>query len=56
MSDHSVAFVPLGSGYHQSTDIFARGRPVDTGIACGSLGLLRPIDECGQPGAVFTTN
>ncbi|MCU1264552.1 MAG: hypothetical protein JWM21_870 [Acidobacteria bacterium] len=37
MSDHSLAFVPLGSGYHQSTDLFARGRPVDTGLLAEAL-------------------
>jgi hypothetical protein len=37
MSDHSLAFVPLGAGYHQSTDIFARGRPVDTGLLAEAL-------------------
>lgn len=37
MSDHSLAFVPLGSGYLQSTDIFARGRPIDTGLLAEAL-------------------
>src|ERR1051326_5921947 len=37
MSDHSVAFVPLGSGYHQSMDVFARGRAIDTGLLAESL-------------------
>lgn len=37
MSDHSLAFVPLGAGYHQSTDVFARGRPIDTGLLAEAL-------------------
>jgi hypothetical protein len=37
MSDHSLAFVPLGTGYVQSTDLFARGRPVDTGLLAEAL-------------------
>jgi len=37
MSDHSFALVPLGSGYVQSTDVFARGRPVDTGLLAEAL-------------------
>lgn len=37
VSNHSLAFVPLGAGYHQSTDIFARGRPIDTGLLAESL-------------------
>jgi hypothetical protein len=37
MSDHSVAFVPLGVGYHQSMDVFARGRAIDTGLLAESL-------------------
>lgn len=32
MSDHSIAFVPLGASYLQSTDLLARKRPVDTGL------------------------
>lgn len=37
MSNHSLAFVPLASGYVQSTDIFALGRPVDTGLLAEAL-------------------
>jgi hypothetical protein len=37
MSDHSLAFVPLATGYVQSTDLFARGRPVDTGLLAEAL-------------------
>lgn len=37
MSDHSLAFVPLGTGYVQSTDLFARGRRVDTGLLAEAL-------------------
>ncbi len=37
MSDHSLAFVPLGTGYVQSTDLFALGRPVDTGLLAEAL-------------------
>lgn len=37
MSDHSLAFVPLGTGYVQSTDLLARGRPVDTGLLAEAL-------------------
>jgi hypothetical protein len=37
MSDHSVAFVPLGAGYHQSMDVFALGRAIDTGLLAESL-------------------
>lgn len=37
MSDHSLAIVPLGAGYHQSTDLFARGRPIDTGLLAEAL-------------------
>jgi len=35
--DHSVVLVPLGAGYHQSTDVFARGRSVDTGLLAEAL-------------------
>lgn len=37
MSDHSVAFVPLASGYFQSPELFARGRTVDTGLLAEAL-------------------
>jgi len=37
MSDHSIAFVPLGSSYLQSTDLLARNRPVDTGLLAEAL-------------------
>ena len=37
MSDHSLAFVPVGTGYVQSTDLFARRRPVDTGLLAEAL-------------------
>src|SRR5262245_505500 len=37
MSNHSLAFVPLGAGYVQSTDVFAAGRPVDTGLLAEAL-------------------
>ncbi len=37
MSDHTLAFVPLGTGYVQSTDLFARGRAVDTGLLAEAL-------------------
>jgi hypothetical protein len=37
VSDHSRAFVPLGAGYHQSTDVFARGRSVDSGLLAEAL-------------------
>lgn len=37
MSDHPVALVPLGSGYTQSMDLFARGRPIDTGLLAEAL-------------------
>lgn len=36
-TDHGLALVPLGSGYHQSTDVFARGRSVDTGLLAEAL-------------------
>jgi len=36
-SDHGLALVPLGTGYHQSPDVFARGRSVDTGLLAESL-------------------
>ena len=37
MSDHSLAFVPLASGYFQSPELFARGRTVDTGLLAEAL-------------------
>lgn len=37
MSDHTLAFVPLGAGYVQSMDLFARGRRVDTGLLAEAL-------------------
>jgi hypothetical protein len=37
MSDHSLALVPVDAGYHQSTDLFARGRPIDTGLLAEAL-------------------
>jgi hypothetical protein len=36
-SDHGFALVPLGAGYHQSPDVLARGRSVDTGLLAESL-------------------
>lgn len=36
-SDHGLALVPLGAGYHQSPDVLARGRSVDTGLLAESL-------------------
>jgi hypothetical protein len=36
-SDHGLALVPLGTGYHQSPDVFALGRSVDTGQLAESL-------------------
>lgn len=35
--DHGLALVPLGVGYHQSPDVLARGRSVDTGLLAESL-------------------
>ena len=37
MSDHSLALVPVNAGYHQSIDLFARGRTVDTGLLAEAL-------------------
>jgi len=37
MSNHDVAFVPLGTGYHQSMDLHAVGRAVDTGLLAEAL-------------------
>lgn len=37
MTDHSLAFVPIASGYFQSPELFARGRTVDTGLLAESL-------------------
>lgn len=37
MSDHSLAFVPVGAGYIQAADVLARGRHVDTGLLAESL-------------------
>jgi hypothetical protein len=37
VSNHSLALVPLGVGYHQSPDVLARGRSVDTGLLAESL-------------------
>ena len=37
MSDHSLAFVPVASGYFQSPELFARGRTVDTGLLAEAL-------------------
>lgn len=37
VSDHSLALVPLAAGYHQSPDVFARGRSVDTGLLAEAL-------------------
>jgi hypothetical protein len=34
---HTVALVPLGAGYHQSMDVFARGRSIDTGLLAEAL-------------------
>jgi hypothetical protein len=36
-TDHGLALVPLGSGYHQSTDVLARRRSVDTGLLAEAL-------------------
>jgi hypothetical protein len=36
-TDHGLALVPLGAGYHQSPDVLARGRSVDTGLLAESL-------------------
>jgi len=37
MSDHSVALVPVASGYFQSPELFTRGRTVDTGLLAEAL-------------------
>lgn len=37
MSDHTLAFVPVDTGYVQSTDVYARGRSVDTGLLAEAL-------------------
>jgi hypothetical protein len=37
VSDHGLALVPLGAGYHQSPDVFAQGRSVDTSLLAESL-------------------
>lgn len=37
MSNHDVTFVPLATGYHQSMDLFAAGRSVDTGLLAEAL-------------------
>jgi hypothetical protein len=37
MPDHSVAFLPVASGYFQSPELFARGRTVDTGLLAEAL-------------------
>lgn len=36
-TDHGIALVPLGAGYHQSPDVLAQGRAVDTGLLAESL-------------------
>lgn len=36
-SDHSVALVPVASGYFQSPELFSRGRAVDTGLLAEAL-------------------
>src|ERR1051326_6777015 len=35
--NHTIALVPLGAGYHQSMDVFARGRSIDTGLLAEAL-------------------
>jgi hypothetical protein len=37
MSDHSVTFVPVATGYFQSPELFVRGRTVDTGLLAEAL-------------------
>jgi len=37
VTNHGLALVPLGVGYHQSPDVLARGRSVDTGLLAESL-------------------
>jgi hypothetical protein len=37
LTDHGLALVPLGAGYHQSPDVLAQGRSVDTGLLAESL-------------------
>lgn len=37
MSDHTLALVPLSTGYHQAPDLLARHRSVDTGLLAEAL-------------------